>query len=72
VCYPAKSFHALVTDFQLLLNTAALRNICHLANHPSEILVFNALWALNNAMFKSSESDKRTIIEALGVRTLFK
>jgi hypothetical protein len=32
----------------------------------------NALWALNNAMFKSSEPDKRTIIEALGVRALIK
>ena len=32
----------------------------------------NALWALNNAMFKSSEPDKRTIVEALGVRTLIK
>jgi hypothetical protein len=59
-------------DVQLLLNTAALRSICHLANHPSETLVMNALWALHNAMFKSSEPDKRTIIEALGVRTLMK
>jgi len=32
----------------------------------------NALWALNNAMFKSSEPDKRTIVEALSVRTLIK
>jgi hypothetical protein len=32
----------------------------------------NALWALNNAMFKSSEADKRTIVEALEVRTLIK
>jgi hypothetical protein len=32
----------------------------------------NALWALNNAMFKSSEADKRTIVGALGVRTLIK
>jgi hypothetical protein len=59
-------------DVQLLLNTAALRSICHLANVPSETLVMNALWALNNAMFKSSEADKRTIVEALGVRTLIK
>jgi len=57
---------------QLLLNTAALRNICYLANHPSETLVVNALWALNNAMYKSSEANKRSIIEALGVRILIK